>query len=64
MKYLDKYKKDAKDKGLKIWSMSGYATEKGFNGCVTKLKKSVTVSKPVQKSVTTHRSEIHKSQLE
>ena len=63
-KYLDTYKKDeqaAKDKDLKIWSKNGYATDKGFNGCVTKPKKSVSVSKPAQKSVTTHQSETHKS---
>lgn len=63
-KYLDTYKKDeqvAKDKDLKIWSKDGYATDKGFNGCVTKPKKSVSVSKPAQKSVTTHQSETHKS---
>ncbi|WBS14928.1 thermonuclease family protein [Bacillus velezensis] len=63
-KYLDTYKKDeqaAKDKDLKIWSKNGYATDKGFNGCATKPKKSVSVSKPVQKSVTTHQSETHKS---
>ncbi|AWK46474.1 thermonuclease family protein [Bacillus velezensis] len=63
-KYLDTYKKDeqaAKDKDLKIWSKNGYATDKGFNGCATKPKKSVSVSKPAQKSVTTHQSETHKS---
>ncbi|WP_252921151.1 thermonuclease family protein, partial [Bacillus velezensis] len=63
-KYLDTYKKDeqaAKDKDLKIWSKHGYTTDKGFNGCVTKPKKSVSVSKPAQKSVTTHQSETHKS---
>ncbi|MGG0158347.1 thermonuclease family protein [Bacillus velezensis] len=63
-KYLDTYKKDeqaAKDKDLKIWSKNGYVTDKGFNGCATKPKKSVSVSKPVQKSVTTHQSETHKS---
>ncbi|WP_413226842.1 excalibur calcium-binding domain-containing protein [Bacillus velezensis] len=36
-------------------------TDKGFNGCATKPKKSVSVSKPDQKSVTTHQSETHKS---
>ncbi|MED0776616.1 excalibur calcium-binding domain-containing protein [Bacillus siamensis] len=36
-------------------------TDKGFNGCATKPKKSVSVSKPTQKSVTTHQSETHKS---
>ncbi|NUI60837.1 thermonuclease family protein [Bacillus amyloliquefaciens] len=54
-KYLDTYKKDeqvAKDKDLKIWSKNGYSTDKGFNGCV---------SKPAQKSVTTHQSETHQS---
>ncbi|MBJ3804020.1 thermonuclease family protein [Bacillus subtilis] len=63
-KYLDTYKKDeqaAKDKDLKIWSKNGYATDKGFNGCATKPKKSVSVSKPAQKSVTPHQSETHKS---
>ncbi|KMN57414.1 endonuclease [Bacillus velezensis] len=63
-KYLDTYKKDeqaAKDKDLKIWSKNGYVTDKGFNGCATKPKKSVSVSKPAQKSVTTHQSETHKS---
>ncbi|MEH6439603.1 thermonuclease family protein [Bacillus sp. JHAA] len=63
-KYLDTYKKDeqvAKDKDLKIWGKNGYTTDKGFNGCVTKPKKSVSVSKPVQKSVTTHQSKTHKS---
>ena len=63
-KYLDTYKKDeqaAKDKDLKIWSKNGYATDEGFNGCVTKPKKSVSVSKPAQKSVTPHQSETHKS---
>ncbi|MEG9461550.1 thermonuclease family protein [Bacillus amyloliquefaciens] len=63
-KYLDTYKKDeqaAKDKDLKIWSKNGYTTDKGFNGCATKPKKSVSVSKPAQKSVATHQSETHKS---
>ncbi|CAF1820744.1 thermonuclease family protein [Bacillus subtilis] len=63
-KYIDQFKKDeqaAKDKDLKIWSKNGYVTDKGFNGCATKPKKSVSVSKPAQKSVTTHQSETHKS---
>lgn len=63
-KYLDTYKKDeqaAKDKDLKIWSKNGYVTDKGFNGCATKPKKSVSVSKPAQKSVTPNQSETHKS---
>ncbi|MEM1497321.1 thermonuclease family protein [Bacillus velezensis] len=64
-KYLGTYEKDqevAKNKDLKIWSKNGYTTDKGFNGCVTKPKKSVTASKPVEKSATTHKSTTsHKS---
>lgn len=36
-KYLNKYQSDestAKNKKLKIWSVPGFATESGFNGCV------------------------------
>ncbi|KAF1679996.1 thermonuclease family protein [Bacillus sp. SKDU12] len=51
-KYLDTYKKDeqvAEDKDLKIWSKNGYATDRGFNGCVKKKNtavKKATISKP------------------
>lgn len=55
-KYLDQYKEDensAKSKQLAIWSKSGYVTDKGFNGCVTKKTKPVKKSKPAPKQSTT-----------
>ena len=53
-KYLSQFQqneKEAKNKGLRIWSISGYATDSGFNGCVNgekKTEKSSSTSKQSQ----------------
>jgi len=54
-KYLSKYQSDekiAENKHLNIWSLKGFVTDKGFNGCASKQTSSSTTSK----STTSHSS--------
>jgi len=53
-KYLSKYQSDekmAENKHLNIWSLNGFVTDKGFNGCASKQTSSTT-----RQSAPSHRS--------
>lgn len=53
-KYVDEYQKvenTAKKKHIAIWSKSGYATDKGFNGCVVGKTKTALKSDSAKKSL-------------
>ncbi|MDA7027745.1 thermonuclease family protein [Bacillus sp. CLL-7-23] len=58
-KYLDQFKEDeknAKNKQMAIWSKSNYATEKGFNGCVSNKSHESKKSNSSKKSTSNKKS--------